>query len=304
MNDPALIAGLLALAVGLTFYLVLVQRPTDRFSIGEDKEEKRNPFMKLVSLTSSEIYSALPANISKRLVSNSSTKAELLIQKSGNPWNLKANEFLIFQVTFATLGLIVGMLLGIFMKKFGPFDLAFYWYGIAVALLGFIYPKTFYSSTAKKRDIDFKRQLPDALDLIIISLSAGVTFQTALREALPNMKPGVLKEELQNISYSLDSGKTLSESLDQFATKSPSESISSFVRAIKEATELNVPLIEIMESRAEASRKEYFALIQQKTASLESKMMGVLTPTLVPALLILVVAPSIASLMQTMGVKL
>ena len=301
MDSPMLISFLLAVSVALVFYLLFVERPGDKFVLGSEKDEDPNGFMRFVGVVSSEIYTALPKNIAKRLVDQKSPKMDLLIQKSGNPWGIKANEFLIFQITFAIMGLIAGTLVGYVMKNYGPWDLAIYWYSIGLGLLGFIYPKTYYSSEAKKRDIDFKRQLPDALDLIIISLSAGVTFPTALREALPNMKDGVLKEEFRNISLSLDSGKTLAESLDGFASRSPSESISSFVRAVREATELNVPLIEIMESRADASRKEYFALLQQKTASLESKMMGILTPTLIPALLILVIAPSIASMMETMG---
>ena len=103
------------------------------------------------------------------------------------------------------------------------------------------------------------------------------------------------------MSRRLDSGQTLQEALSEFAKKSPSESITSFVRAVQEATELNVSLIEVLESRADASRQEYFALLQQKTASLESRMMAVLTPTLVPALLITVMAPAISQLMATMG---
>lgn len=57
----------------------------------------------------------------------------------------------------------------------------------------------------------------------------------------------------------------------------------------------------MLQSRAETSRREFFALVQQKTATLEDKIMGVLTPTLIPALLIIVVAPAGASLMTMLG---
>jgi len=168
------------------------------------------------------------------------------------------------------------------------------------AYVGFIYPKSVYNTAAAKRDLDFKRQLPEALDLLIISLSSGVPFGAALKSALPQMKPGVLKDEFKDISRSLESGKTLSDSLGDFSRKAPSESIKTFVRAVQEATELNVPIIDVLESRADASRKEFFALLQEKTASLESRMMAVLIPTIMPALLIVLIAPSAFSIMDTL----
>lgn len=301
MENPVVIAALLTTAVALVFYAFMVERPTNRFAVGESTEVERSGFMKFVGFASSEIYASLPTNFAKALTDQPSNDIELLIQRSGNPWNIRASEFNFLRVVTGIFGLVGGFALGLVMNNFSPLHLPIYVWVAFGGFIGFLIPKSKYTSAAKQRDIDFKRQLPDALDLLIISLSAGVTFPTALREALPNMKPGVLKDELRQVSRSLDAGKTLSESLDQFAEKAPSESITAFVRAVKEATELNVPLIEVLESRADASRKEYFALLQQRTASLESKMMAILTPTLIPALLILVIAPSIASMMQTMG---
>lgn len=135
---------------------------------------------------------------------------------------------------------------------------------------------------------------------MIISLSGGSTFTTAMRESIPNMQPGVLLDEFRKIVKSIDAGATLNQALQNFADRAPNDSITTFIKAVQEATELNVPLIDTLQSRAEASRREFFTLIQQKTATLESKMMAILAPTLVPALLICVLAPAAFSLMESL----
>lgn len=302
--SPFTIALLFTFAVGLVFYAFLVPRSNSGFRItGMVADDEQSTMMKVLGVTSSEIIQTLPANLAMKLERQPGSSLQRLIQRSGNPWKLRSNEFFAVQFTIAIIFILVGAVVGYVMGNFGPGFLGFpIWIYMALfGLFGYSIPKLSYKDAAKKRDIDFKRQLPDALDLLIISLSSGATFPNSLREALPNMRVGVLRDELREVSNRLDSGRTLSESLTEFAERSPSENITAFVRAVQEATELNVPLIEVLESRAEASRQEYFALLQQRTASLESKMMAVLTPTLVPALLISVIAPSIAGLMSSLG---
>lgn len=300
MDSPVTLALLLAFVIGLVIYAFVVPRSESNFQITGNEEAPRGSWMKVLGIASTEIMATLPAGLADRLTDQPKTNLESLFQKSGNPWNLKPNEFLTVQIVTGVIAGIVGMLVGFLMNQVGVLAFPIPAYILVFGLFGFMVPKLKYQSAAKERDTNFKRQLPDALDLLIISLSSGNAFPHALRESVPNMKPGVLRDEFKEISRRLDSGKSLQDSLDDFAKRAPSESITSFVRAVQEATSLNVPLIEVLESRADASRQEYFALLQQKTASLESRMMAVLTPTLVPALLVTVMAPAISQLMGTM----
>jgi len=294
-----IVAIFIGILVFLILYALFIPRASREVQVSDAETE--NKFTKFLNVSGTEIYSVLPSELAGKLETSKTRDTQLLLQKAGNPWNLKASQFLLVQIIFGVIGLTVGCIIGYLMDKFGPIHIPFFGWGVAFGLLGFVYPKTKHREIAKKRDIDFRRQLPDALDLIIISLSTGATFSTALREALPNMREGVLKEEFTEINKRIDSGKTLNSALEDFIKKSPSESVSTFVRALQQATEMNTPMIEVLEARADASRQEYFSLLQQRTAMLESKMMMVLTPTLVPAILIVSIAPAIESLMGTMG---
>jgi len=299
MDNPILIALLFTVAVALFLYVLLVPRVGKQYTQG-DYSESSNGLLKGVSVVGNEVYSMLPAGLVKPKIRTGSTRVEKLIQMSANPWGLKAADFMFFQIIFAVLFAIGGTGAGLLLKYGADFPLPFWVLTIGGAFLGWIYPSNTYKSVAAKRDLEFKRQLPEALDLMIISLSGGSTFTTAMRESIPNMQPGVLLDEFRKIVKSIDAGATLNQALQNFADRAPNDSITTFIKAVQEATELNVPLIDTLQSRAEASRREFFTLIQQKTATLESKMMAILAPTLVPALLICVLAPAAFSLMESL----
>jgi tight adherence protein C len=297
LADNQVIAGLLAIIAGLFAYAVFVPRSSEKFSLTVDENSDNTKLLNLLSRLGGELYSTLPENSIKK--KKDYPRIEDLLVRSGNPWNLNAEEFFFIRFVTAFMGFIIGWAVYLFLSVTVALPLILVVGGSTI--LGFMIPKLKYQDQAKKRDLDFKRQLPEALDLIIISLSGGNTFTQALREALPNMQDGVLKKELATILSNIDTGRTLSESLTKFGERAPNESIKTFVTAVKEATDLNVPLVEVLQSRAEASRQEFFALIHAKTAQLSSKMMGILTPTLIPALLIIVLTPALASLLNTLG---
>lgn len=298
LSDPRVLAFLITIIVLLSLYAFLVPRNIDSFDpeLG-DLDKKEAKLLNIASIVGNELYATLPRGVTYK--NKNYARIEALITSSGNPWRLKPEEFFFMQFVTALLGFLIGWPVTYALT----YGVTIPWFIVvpACTILGYMIPKLKYRDQAKKRDLDFKRQLPEALDLIYISLSGGMTFAQALRESLPNMQDGVLKEEFSEMIRQIDTGKTVGEALDYFMTRAPNESIKTFVVAVKEATELNVPLAEVLQSRAEASRAEFFALIHMKTASLTSKMMAVLTPTLIPALLIIVLAPSLVSLLGSLG---
>lgn len=298
LANPIVICALIAVVFGLFAYAIFVPKNSGNFELSIDPDNKEARMLGLVSRIGDGLYSALPAGVSVKTKSN--PRLESLIRRSGNPWGLTAEEFSFFRVVTAFMGLCLGFAAWFFLT-FVKIHTPLWLFALGAAVLGFFLPQMKYKEQAKKRDLEFKRQLPEALDLIIISLSGGATFVQALRESLPNMQDGILKEEFVNILKSIDAGRTLDESLLHFSDRSPNDSIKTFITAVREANELNVPLVDTLQSRAEASRQEFFALIQSKTAVLPTKMMVVLTPTLIPALMIIVLTPAIGSLISSLG---
>lgn len=302
MNPAITISVLIAMITLLILYTFLVPKNGNMYISNDDNNDKnRNPLLKMSTSITNDFYAALPAGIikNKKKKRTLNPKLESLITRSGNPWGLKASEFLNFQVALGIIGLLAGAGIAFLLQGM----IAVPWWVIALVsgILGFYIPHIKYTEDANKRDLEFKRQLPEALDLLIISLAGGRTFEVALREIIPNMKAGVLKEEFRNIVKQLNAGTSLDVALDNFAERAPNQSIEAFIKSVKMATEVNSPLIETLEARADASRKEFFALIQEKIAQLPSKISMALAPTFLPAVLIVSVAPSIMSMMNSLG---
>lgn len=295
-----IIAGLAALLIALIMYYFLVPKNETNIS-NNSAEESSNPLLKAINVIGNDLYKSLPAGFLKeqRGVKKKYPREESLITRSGNPWNLTAQEFVTMRYVAGFLGFLASWVVFFAVNT----AIAIPWWVIVplTTIFAALIPQIKYTEQAKNRDLEFKRQLPEALDLLIISLSSGRTFSHALREVIPNMQDSVLKEEFRNIVKNLDSGYTLKESLDDFATRAPNEGIETFVRSVQSATEVNAPLVETLESRAEASRQEFFDIIHQKTAQLESKIFLILTPLIMPAVMLIAIAPSISSMLQTLG---
>lgn len=281
-------------------YYFLVPKNETNIS-NNSAEESSNPLLKAINVIGNDLYKSLPAGFLKeqRGVKKKYPREESLITRSGNPWNLTAQEFVTMRYVAGFLGFLASWVVFFAVNT----AIAIPWWVIVplTTIFAALIPQIKYTEQAKNRDLEFKRQLPEALDLLIISLSSGRTFSHALREIIPNMQDSVLKEEFRNIVKNLDSGYTLKESLDDFATRAPNEGIETFVRSVQSATEVNAPLVETLESRAEASRQEFFDIIHQKTAQLESKIFLILTPLIMPAVMLIAIAPSISSMLQTLG---
>lgn len=294
----AILTGLL---IFILAYGILIPKRKDRFTPNNENEASNNSALRVLTILSSEIHDALPqstkakTNADRKLV-----RIQDLLVRSGNPWGVTAEEFAFMRYVTGLIGGLFGAAIWFAMFVFG-FWLPWPAVVAAAAIVGFFYPYIMHKEKADERDLDFKRNLPEVLELIIISVSAGRTFNQALRDSVPHLKDSHLKTEFQAVIRAVDSGKPMKEALDRFAERAPSTGIVTFTRSLQEANELDVSLEATLRSRADESRAELFSLIRERTAALPVKMTAVLTPTLSFALMIILLAPFVTSLMTILG---
>lgn len=293
LAQPEVIATLLAVAVGLLLYTFLVPLNTREFHPTFAGSSNNRTLMKTLGVFGSELYTSLPQGVRPRQQSPDGRVANLL-RRSGNPWNLTPEEFSFLQVVTAVLGFLLGLAFGYLLKPLvhlTPLVLA-----VLFGVFWYFVPFLTYRDIAKRRDIQFLEQMPDCLELISTSVGGGNTLNQAIRDAVPNMPEGPLKEEFRTILHNMDTSRTLNESLEIFAQRAPNEETRTFVLALRTANEMNTPLLEILQAQSQAYSEKYFAHIHAKAGQLVSKMNAVLTPTLLLALGIVVLAPFISSI--------
>lgn len=300
IQDAGLAAILLGLAVFLVFYAMFAPRKASS-KIAQAAMLPDNP----VATTGFDRYirpmlrNFIPQSpLSAQQNTQKLDKTRELLVKSGNPWNIRAEEFLGIQTLFAAMGLALGVLLFVF--EIVPVVPPVLMVLIAPIAL-FMVPYSYHNSLRIARGEEIQKQLPEAIDLIVITLAAGKTFEPALSEVAPSLPDGLLKEELTKINNELNAGKGLERSLLDFAARTSSEEAENFCKAIVQAQKLGSEPSETLENQARASREAYEARVEKKIARLSSIMMVPLVFTMIPALIIIILAPTMVTLLDSLG---
>lgn len=224
------------------------------------------------------------------------SKTEELFRKSGNPWKLQIIEFIVLQYVLGCLGVFVGLLFGTLLSFIGLSQLGFLLI-ILLPILGFRYPSSTYHSIAKNKENQYKGQLPEAIDYLILALSGGgYSLPTAFEKVLNFMPNNLIRKEFEQIVNELRSGVTMEQALLNFSDRAPTDGIKAFAKALNNANRLSVSMIDILKARSIESRRDLENEIDQRIATLDSRVTMVFSPVTAVSLGIVVIAPTIWTL--------
>ena len=224
------------------------------------------------------------------------SKTEELFRKSGNPWKLQIIEFIVLQYVLGCLGVFVGLLFGALLSFIGLSQLGFLLI-ILLPILGFRYPSSTYHSIAKNKENQYKGQLPEAIDYLILALSGGgYSLPTAFEKVLNFMPNNLIRKEFEQIVNELRSGVTMEQALLNFSDRAPTDGIKAFAKALNNANRLSVSMIDILKARSIESRRDLENEIDQRIATLDSRVTMVFSPVTAVSLGIVVIAPTIWTL--------
>jgi tight adherence protein C len=183
-------------------------------------------------------------------------------------------------------GLIVG---GMASPAKAPF------FALVLGLLGFMVPKLVLSSRVQKRQASVAVELPDALDLLSVSVEAGLGFDGAVQKLTEHMK-GPLIEEFEMALGEMRIGEGRQEALKKMAQRSASPEMGSFVRSIIQADQLGISLGRILRIQATDSRMKRQMLAEEKAMKAPIKMLFPTVIFIFPAMFIVVLGPAFLNL--------
>ena len=211
---------------------------------------------------------------------------------AGSYLGLLAEELVALSVVTATGGLLFGGFANL-VVKIGPM------FVLGVGAFGAVAPFMTVSSAADDRSKAIGRRLPAAVDLLALSMSAGLDFPAALRQTVE--KSGTpndpLIEELSLILQSLQLGRTRRQALEEFAERSPIDAVTEFVGAVVQAELRGNPLAEVLRVQAEVSRQRRTVLAEEAAAKAGVSMIMPLCLVFI-AILILIAGPMVIRLSQ------
>lgn len=219
-------------------------------------------------------------------------KIDELIKKSGNPWRLNSEELIGIMLALGTAGAIIGSMVALIgTLPISP------WLVILICAGGAgFYPLSIYRSARQKRTADITKNLPEALDLLTVSLAAGETFQPAIISVVKQLPDSLLREEFKKIALGIQSGVPLEKTLTDFASLTDSEEADAFAKSIIQSQKLGSDVTETLSQQAAFTRNAKETRLEEKIARLNTTLFIPLSLTMLPAFLIIFVAPIFAGL--------
>jgi tight adherence protein C len=193
----------------------------------------------------------------------------------------------------ATIG---GCLLGVAFAAFGSIGAGLLFMP-AFGGLGFIAPDWFLTSRIRSRRETIRSELPDALDLLAVSVEAGLAFDGAVSKLTEHMS-GPLIDEFSLMLSEIRVGEQRSVALRKMAERVDAMELSNFVRAVIQADQLGISLGRILRVQATDTRLKRQAAAEEKAMKAPIKMLFPTVIFIFPAMFIVVLGPAMLNIMK------
>jgi tight adherence protein C len=207
---------------------------------------------------------------------------EGMLDAAGRPAGLTASGLVARKVGYALLFAALGLA----FTTLGP-----WWMPVALGILGFVLPDITLKGQIKERQEAIDRALPDFLDVLSVTVSAGLDFRAALARVADAFQ-GPLSDEIRTTLQQMMLGEARREALESLRRRNRSESLNEFVSALQQAEELGAPLTDALSGIALDVRRSYAQQARRQAAKVEPRLSVILTVTLIPAAIIIVAVGS------------
>ncbi len=225
---------------------------------------------------------------------NSATEKRLAL--AGNPGELRTSDWLGIKAIGALIGAVIFVLLfivpGVLAVPF-PVNLLMIPVGM---MFGYTVPEFWLGGRVKARQKAILLQIPDALDLLTISVRAGLGFDGALGKVIEKMR-GPLIEEFRRALAEIRVGKPRRDALRDIVARTDVQALSSFIGAIIQAEQLGVSISKVLQVQSEQLRIERRQRAEAQAARAPIKMLFPLVGCIFPSLFIVILGPAIILIM-------
>ncbi|HWB57040.1 MAG TPA: type II secretion system F family protein [Gaiellaceae bacterium] len=170
-------------------------------------------------------------------------------------------------------------------------------FAIVFGAVGFIAPGFYISVRGRRRREEIKAQLPDALDLLAVSVEAGLGFDGAVDKLTEHMD-GALADEFALTLGEMRIGESRQDALKKMAERTATPEVASFTRAIIQADQLGISLGRLLRVQAADSREKRQAAAEEKAMKSPIKMLFPTVLFIFPAMFIVILGPAFLNLME------
>ncbi len=227
--------------------------------------------------------------LTRRAQAGSQQVLQEKLNLAGRPWGLTASGFIAIRllslVLFLSVGIALALLLALPMPNFlfGP---------VAGGVLGYLMPQLMLSRRVKKRKKEILLALPNALDLLTISVEAGLSFDAAITRVTDKYK-NALAQEFAQVLNEIRLGRPRLEALDDLAKRCQVEELSNFIQAIIQSEQLGVGIANVLRIQSEEIRRRRRQRAEELGQKAPLKMLFPMVGCIFPTLFIVLLGPAV-----------
>lgn len=190
------------------------------------------------------------------------------------------------------LGLVLGLLLGLTVPLlFGAGARGIFLSTVALTLLGWFGPTMWIYQRGYDRTEELRRELPDSLDLLTISVEAGLAFDAALAQVARKTE-GALAAELFRVLQEMQIGTGRTDALRALADRTDLEELRIFVGAMVQADSFGIPVANVLRVQSKEMRIRRSQRAEEKAQQVPVKILFPLIFCIMPALFVVVLGPA------------
>lgn len=199
---------------------------------------------------------------------------------------LTPEDFFSFKL-FLIIGFpIVFLVLRTFLEETWPMEYMFF-----LSIFGFFYPDIWIKGKIQDRQKEIMRNMPFAVDMLALSVEAGLDFIAAMSKVNEKAKPSALTKEFEILMKEIQIGASRAEALRNMAWRVDLINISSFCATLIAADSVGASIGPILKALSEEIRQKRSSEVEKAGATAATKILFPMLFLIVPAVFIIVAAP-------------
>lgn len=279
-------------AAGVAWYVAAIAREVTYVTLADGRRQERSiPLLYRILLPFVGNFDSL---ISRPLFAKQVETADTMLVSAGFEGLLSGREFVALKML---LPIVVGLAFCLFalaLNALAPSvgGSAGMFAGMGVAL-AYVQPIIWLRGMVKRRHLSIQKSLPFVLDLLTLSVEAGMDFINALQRNCKLRKLDPLNEELLRMTKEIQVGSSRKEALRNMADRVRQPDLKSVAYALIQADELGVSIGSILRIQSEQLRSRRFDRAEKLAAEAPVKMLAPLLLCIFPAVFIILLGPVI-----------
>jgi len=227
-------------------------------------------------------------------------RIHIKLERAGNPSGWTADRVSAGKVVGFFAALAVSLLLSLVMSLAFLPTLGFV---VAASLAGYMAPNLYLYQQAYDRADVLQRALPDAIDLLTISVESGLGFDAAIAQVARNTE-GPLSEEFARMLQEMQLGRGRTDALRNLGERTDLPDLRSFVSAMVQADSFGIPIAQVLRVQSSEIRVKRRQWAEEMAQKVPVKILIPLIFCILPCLFIAVLGPAGISIMDNFSGKL